>query len=229
MGFPDYDERLAILKLHTAHMKLQGNVKLQDIAQRTRGLSGADLQKICTEALIAGLRDQVDTEEAEELAHVTFRTLEGYRKGLEASGALLEGQKMKIYSLKAKVELQVCLGDLFGQASEWHKENIKTEIVSAMSQEGIDASLNIHIQKKNTSPKLKAHIRADSAFGGRKFSVRGKAICLPTADSSPKTSTKRRMKQCEAEDSTKKAKEADKGTDSEDDDDQDGDGKETVG
>mmetsp|Transcript_17824 Transcript_17824/g.36222 ORF Transcript_17824/g.36222 Transcript_17824/m.36222 type:complete len:96 (-) Transcript_17824:241-528(-) len=39
MGFPDYDERLAILKLHTAHMKLQGNVKLQDIAQRTRGLS----------------------------------------------------------------------------------------------------------------------------------------------------------------------------------------------
>lgn len=53
---PDLNERLEILKVHTAKMTLSKDVNLQYIAEQTENFTGADLQNVCREAVFAGLR-----------------------------------------------------------------------------------------------------------------------------------------------------------------------------
>ncbi|MCD6590239.1 proteasome-activating nucleotidase [Candidatus Woesearchaeota archaeon] len=47
---PDRDARLEILKIHTRKMNLAKNIKLEKLADLTKGMSGADLKAVCTEA-----------------------------------------------------------------------------------------------------------------------------------------------------------------------------------
>jgi cell division protease FtsH len=53
---PDLEAREAILRLHTARMKLAGDVDLRVVAQRTPGFVGADLANIANEAAIRAVR-----------------------------------------------------------------------------------------------------------------------------------------------------------------------------
>lgn len=50
--YPDFDARLSILKIHTAKKKLSSDVNLDDIARKTAGMSGADLEGVCNQASI---------------------------------------------------------------------------------------------------------------------------------------------------------------------------------
>ncbi len=66
---PDLNGRLAILKVHAKRITLAGDVKLETLAQRTPGLSGADLENILNEgALLAARRgrDEVSMADLEE-------------------------------------------------------------------------------------------------------------------------------------------------------------------
>ncbi|HHH72567.1 MAG TPA: ATP-dependent metallopeptidase FtsH/Yme1/Tma family protein, partial [Sulfuricurvum sp.] len=56
---PDYEGRIAILKVHVKGIKIDEDVDLEEIARLTAGLAGADLANIINEAaLLAGRKNQ---------------------------------------------------------------------------------------------------------------------------------------------------------------------------
>ena len=56
---PDVKGREAVLKVHARNKPLEDDVKLDVIAQRTTGFSGADLENLLNEAaLLAARRDK---------------------------------------------------------------------------------------------------------------------------------------------------------------------------
>ncbi len=73
---PDFEGRLAILKIHSRDVKLSPDVDLEEVAKATAGLAGADLANIINEAaLLAGRQnkkyiEQSDLMEAIERAFV---------------------------------------------------------------------------------------------------------------------------------------------------------------
>ena len=83
IGVPDRDGREEILRIHTRGMPLAEDVDLVDLADRTHGFVGADLQALVVEAAMAALgryRDGV-----EEDLSVTRSDLEGALSGIEPS------------------------------------------------------------------------------------------------------------------------------------------------
>jgi transitional endoplasmic reticulum ATPase len=59
---PDEKSRLEIFKVHTQGMPLK-DVKLEDMAKKTEGYAGADIESVCREAAIFALRENKDTKE----------------------------------------------------------------------------------------------------------------------------------------------------------------------
>ncbi|RLG49459.1 MAG: AAA family ATPase, partial [Thermoproteota archaeon] len=59
---PDYNGRLEILKVHTRKMPLAEDVDLADIARRTEGYSGADLEAVVREAGLQALREDINAK-----------------------------------------------------------------------------------------------------------------------------------------------------------------------
>jgi len=56
---PDQKARLEILKIHTRNMPLDKDVDLKELAERTEGFSGADLEALCREAAMNALREDI--------------------------------------------------------------------------------------------------------------------------------------------------------------------------
>ncbi len=56
---PDQKTRLDILKIHTAKMPLAKDVELDEIALKTAGYSGADIEAVCREAAMLALRENL--------------------------------------------------------------------------------------------------------------------------------------------------------------------------
>ena len=59
---PDMDARREVFKIHTKDMPLK-NVDLDELARRTEGYSGADVEGICREAALNALREDINSEE----------------------------------------------------------------------------------------------------------------------------------------------------------------------
>lgn len=59
---PDEKGRLEILKVHTKNMPLK-NVDIKDLAKKTEGFSGADLEALCREAAMNALRENIKSKE----------------------------------------------------------------------------------------------------------------------------------------------------------------------
>jgi cell division protease FtsH len=53
---PDAPERRAILDVHTRHKKLAEDLNLEEIARRSPGMSGAQLEQVCNEAALLAAR-----------------------------------------------------------------------------------------------------------------------------------------------------------------------------
>ncbi len=62
---PDAKTRLEILKIHTRNMPLK-DVDLKDLATKTEGFSGADLEALCREAGMSALRENIKAKEVRE-------------------------------------------------------------------------------------------------------------------------------------------------------------------
>ena len=76
---PDFEGRLAILKVHSKDVKLAQNVDLEIVAKQTAGLAGADLANIINEAaLLAGRQNkkQIDQSDLLEAIERSFVGLE---------------------------------------------------------------------------------------------------------------------------------------------------------
>jgi transitional endoplasmic reticulum ATPase len=60
---PDKAVRNEIFKIHTKNMPLSKTIKLEDLAERTDGYVGADIESICREAAIMALRENMSAKE----------------------------------------------------------------------------------------------------------------------------------------------------------------------
>ncbi|OQX77168.1 MAG: cell division protein FtsH [Epsilonproteobacteria bacterium 4484_65] len=77
---PDFDGRLAILKVHAKGVKLSSKVDLTIVAKQTAGLAGADLANIINEAaLLAGRFNKKEIEQ-EDLLEAIERSFVGLEK-----------------------------------------------------------------------------------------------------------------------------------------------------
>ncbi len=89
---PDYDGRLAILKVHSKDVKLSKEVNLKIVAKQTAGLAGADLANIINEAaLLAGRQDKKEIEQADLL------------ESIERSFVGLEKKNRKINEIEKRI------------------------------------------------------------------------------------------------------------------------------
>jgi len=77
---PDFEGRLAILKVHVKHIKLADNVDLEEIARLTAGLAGADLANIVNEAALLAGRKNKERVEQEDLLEAVERAIAGLEK-----------------------------------------------------------------------------------------------------------------------------------------------------
>jgi len=59
---PDTQSRLEILKIHTRKMPLAEDVDLYEIAQKTEGYSGADLEALVREAAMRALKESINID-----------------------------------------------------------------------------------------------------------------------------------------------------------------------
>jgi len=87
---PEEEGRENVLKVHTKNMPLGKDVDLKEIAKKTNGYTGADLEAVVREAAMVSLRESIESKEVKN-AHfeealkknqpsVTKQTLEVYKK-----------------------------------------------------------------------------------------------------------------------------------------------------
>ncbi|MGE5280151.1 MAG: ATP-dependent zinc metalloprotease FtsH [Deltaproteobacteria bacterium] len=84
---PDIKGREAILKVHSAKIKLDPDVRLVDIARQTPGFSGADLANLCNEAALLAARQNLPAVTRKEMEAAIERVVAGpERKSRVISG-----------------------------------------------------------------------------------------------------------------------------------------------
>ncbi|CCE25280.1 ATP-dependent zinc metalloprotease FtsH [Methylotuvimicrobium alcaliphilum] len=83
---PDLEDRVKILKLHSAKMRLASDVDLTVVGKRTPGLVGADLSNIANEAAILAARVDRDDVRMEDFEAAIDRILAGPEKKSRALG-----------------------------------------------------------------------------------------------------------------------------------------------
>ncbi|KAJ6240874.1 atpase family protein [Anaeramoeba flamelloides] len=68
---PDYDARISIFKIRFSQMKVNSNVNdiINDLAEKTKGYSGAEIVSICTEAGLCAMEENLNAEEI-DVKHV---------------------------------------------------------------------------------------------------------------------------------------------------------------
>ncbi len=77
---PDLEAREEILKLHARKLKLDPDVDLKVVAQRTPGFVGADLENICNEAAIRAVRENHDNVTMKDFEAAIDRVIAGPEK-----------------------------------------------------------------------------------------------------------------------------------------------------
>ncbi|NLW15410.1 MAG: ATP-dependent zinc metalloprotease FtsH [Erysipelothrix sp.] len=95
VGLPDIRGREAILKVHARNKKLADDTELHNLAKRTPGFSGADLENVLNEAAILAVRDESGAIEMHHLDEAIDRVIAGPAK------------KSKKYSEKEKYMVAV--------------------------------------------------------------------------------------------------------------------------
>lgn len=63
VDLPDEKSREAIFKVHTKDMPLAEDVDIKELARKTEGFVGADIEAVCREAVMLTLRDDLESEE----------------------------------------------------------------------------------------------------------------------------------------------------------------------
>jgi transitional endoplasmic reticulum ATPase len=76
---PDEDARKEILRVHVGHMALDDNVKLGQLAKKTEGYSGADIEVLCRKAGMIALHEDM------EISKVSYMHFEAALKKINPS------------------------------------------------------------------------------------------------------------------------------------------------
>ncbi|MCA9376838.1 ATP-dependent zinc metalloprotease FtsH [Candidatus Nomurabacteria bacterium] len=77
---PEYEGRLAILKVHSKNKKFANNVDLTLLAKKTIGYSGADLENLLNEAAIMAVKEDRKTIEQDDLLEAYLKVKLGRQK-----------------------------------------------------------------------------------------------------------------------------------------------------
>lgn len=88
---PDKTGRLAILKVHTRHVKLDPSVSLEGMAAMTTGFTGADIATLVNEAALLATRRHAEWIEERDLNEAIERVI----AGLEKKGRVLNPQERR--------------------------------------------------------------------------------------------------------------------------------------
>ena len=80
VGLPDVKGRTEILKIHARNKKFAPNVKLSDIARRTPGFSGADIENLLNEAALLAARGNRKQIEMPDIDEASDRVIMGPAK-----------------------------------------------------------------------------------------------------------------------------------------------------
>jgi transitional endoplasmic reticulum ATPase len=98
---PDEDARRAILRVHTQHKPLADDVDLDEIAARTEGYVGADLEALAREASMNATREFINTvapdEAAESVGNVRV-TMQHFEAALEEVGPSVTDETRERYA-----------------------------------------------------------------------------------------------------------------------------------
>jgi cell division protease FtsH len=90
---PNQKDRVAILRLHAASMKLAADIDFEDVARGTPGFSGADLANLVNEAAIVAVRDGRDEITRDDCFTARDRIMLGRR---DTTNALLLNEKQSV-------------------------------------------------------------------------------------------------------------------------------------
>ncbi len=80
VSLPDLKGREAILKVHARNKKIADSVELSNLARRTPGFSGADLENVLNEAAILAVRENKDMIETKQIDEAIDRVMMGPAK-----------------------------------------------------------------------------------------------------------------------------------------------------
>jgi transitional endoplasmic reticulum ATPase len=90
---PDKAARLAIFKIHTKEMPLDSSVNLEELAEKTEGFVGADVESLCREAGILALRETMEADTV---------TSEHFKKALAKARPSVDEDTIKFYEAMGK-------------------------------------------------------------------------------------------------------------------------------
>lgn len=93
VNLPDIKEREAILKIHSKNKNLSSKVRLDEIARRTPGFSGAQLENVLNEATLLAVREKKTVIGMQEMDEAIDRVIAGPSK---KSRVITEDEKKQI-------------------------------------------------------------------------------------------------------------------------------------
>ena len=98
---PDLEARREIFRIHLKDRPLQKDIGLEDLAQKTEGYSGADIQAVVEQASMLAIREYIDKYKGSDVLKARLKELEITRAHFEAAM-----KKVKPYSTKDLIRQQ---------------------------------------------------------------------------------------------------------------------------
>jgi len=154
VDLPDVKGREQILKVHIKNKKLDGDVELHDIAQRTVGMSGADLENLMNESAILAARRNKKAVSSQEIQDATDRIIAG-----------LAGRALNDNASKRLIAYHEAGHALVGTLLPHHDPVGKVSLVPRGQAKGLTWFTPAEDQSMVSQNTLKARITG--ALGGR--------------------------------------------------------------
>ena len=153
---PDFEGRVAILKVHVKKIKISKDVNLEEIAKMTAGLAGADLANIVNEAaLLAGRKNKKEVTQKEFVEAV-----ERQIAGLEKKSRRLNEKDKKIVAYHESGHAVVA--EVIPEARKVKKVSIVPRGLAALGY-----TLNLPEEDKYLMQKSELIAEVDTLLGGR--------------------------------------------------------------
>merc|ERR1711959_155122 len=154
VGLPDVKGREQILKVHVANKKLGEDIDLTEVAKRTSGFSGADLENLMNESAILAARRNLEAISNKEVNDATDRVIAG-----------LEGRALSDNAAKKLIAYHEAGHALVGTLLPFNDPVNKVTLVPRGQAKGLTWFSPAEDQSLISAATLKARIAG--ALGGR--------------------------------------------------------------
>jgi len=153
---PDYEGRIAILKVHVKGIKIDEDVDLEEIARLTAGLAGADLANIINEAALLAGRKSQHTVHQRDIRESVERAIAGLAK----KSRRIDEKEKRI------VAYHECGHALLAETTKGAKKVSKVSIVPR-GLAALGYTLNTPEENKYLAQKHELLAEVDVLLGGR--------------------------------------------------------------